>query len=151
PGLRQPYAPRRRASPRPAPARGPVRRARPHARLDSGGRACRRLPLPMTAARDLDELPRTPEGHFQLHLYAAVLELRAQLPAPDEHNGLGFLRGYYDELDRAGFEPGEHIRWWRRVHAWEPDASVHLPLRAVREAFDLGPRALTMLFTAGLP
>jgi hypothetical protein len=107
----------------------------------------------MSSHRDIDELPRTAAGHFQLHVYAAVLRLRARLPEPDERNGLAFLSGYYEELTQAGFgapEPGEDARWWKLVRAWEPDASVHLPLRALREAGGLDPLALTLLFTVGL-
>jgi len=107
----------------------------------------------MSAHRDIDELPRTAAGHFQLHVYAAVLRLRARLPSPDERNGLAFLGGYYAELAQAGFgepRPGENERWWNLVRGWEPDESVHLPLRALRESGGLDPLALTLLFTVGL-
>ena len=57
----------------------------------------------MSAARRLDELPRTPSSHFRLHVYAAILGLRSRLPTPDEQNGLGFIAGYYRELDLSGF------------------------------------------------
>jgi len=101
----------------------------------------------------LDELPRTPAAHFRLHVYGAVLRLRTRLPAPDEHNGLGFLAGYYAELAPAGFaepEPDEEARWWALVEDWERTAAGHLPLRALRIAASLDPLALTLLFTAGL-
>ena len=101
----------------------------------------------------IDTLPRTAAEHFRLHVYAAILGLRGRLPEPDDENGLAFLRGYYDELAAAGFaQPatGDVDRWWELVHAWEPDASIHLPLRALRDAYALDPTAMTLLFTAGL-
>jgi len=108
----------------------------------------------MSTRRTIDELPRTAAGHFQLHVYAALIRLRARLPAPDGENGLAFLTGYFEQLAAAGFgapEPGEDARWWTLVQTWEPDASDHLPLRALREAAGLDPLALAMLFTVGLP
>ena len=141
--------PRRRRPPaRRAAARDPDRRARPDAGLDSRGRALRRPPLRMSAGRRIDELPRTPATHFRLHVYGAVLALRERLPPPDEENGLGFLAGYYEELDEAG--PQEPASWWARLDAWEREARGHLPLRALREAYGLDPLALALLFTAGL-
>jgi hypothetical protein len=102
----------------------------------------------VNARRHLDELPRTPLNHFRLHVYAAVLALRDRLPAPDEENGLGFLTGYYEQLDAAGSQPGAW--WWSRVSTWEVEARGHLPLRALRDAHGLGPLDLTLLFTVGL-
>lgn len=107
----------------------------------------------MSRRRDIDELPRNADEHFRLHIYAAVLGLRAWLPAPDAENGLGFLTGYYDDLEEAGFggdEPDAGARWWKLVLAWEPTAAVHLPLRALREAGGLDRLAMTLLFTVGL-
>ena len=101
----------------------------------------------------LDELPRTPADHFRLHVYGAVLALRARLPQPDDDNGLRFLEGYYDELARAGFAepaPDDDERWRALVAAWEQDAFGRLPLRSLRDAAGLEPLALTLLFTVGL-
>jgi ATPase family associated with various cellular activities (AAA) len=102
----------------------------------------------MSARRHIDELPRTPANHFRLHAYAAVLALRELLPAADERNGLEFLAGYYEQLDVAGLEEG--AGWWTRVHEWERGAQNHLPLRALRIAYELDPVTLTLLFTVGL-
>jgi ATPase family associated with various cellular activities (AAA) len=102
----------------------------------------------MSGRRQLDELPRTAANHFRLHVYAALGVLRDRLPEPDDGNGLGFLAGYYEQLDAAG--PHEHAAWWRRVDAWERTARTHLPLRSLRDAYELDPLALTLLFTAGL-
>jgi hypothetical protein len=101
--------------------------------------------------RRLDELPRTAASHFRLHVYAAILGLRARLPAPDEHNGLGFLSGYYGELDLAGFPapgPDAERRWTELLEAWEGDAP--LPLRRLRDGQALDDLAMRLLFTAGL-
>ncbi|HEX4526265.1 MAG TPA: ATP-binding protein [Gaiellaceae bacterium] len=102
----------------------------------------------MSTPRHVDDLPRTPANHFRLHAYAAVLALRELLPAADERNGLEFLAGYYEQLDVAGLQEGPG--WWKGVHEWELDAQTHLPLRALRIAYELDPIALTLLFTVGL-
>jgi len=86
----------------------------------------------------IDDLPRTPENHFRLHVLGAVSELSARLPEPSGDNGLEFLRGYLEQIDATD--------WAERVSRWERDAQEHLPLRAL--GFDW--RALTLLFTAGL-
>lgn len=107
----------------------------------------------MSARRQLGELPRTPESHFRLHVYAAVLDLRGRLPVPDAQNGLGFLAGYNAELDHAGFGAGdaEAVAGWSELLAtWEAEAADHLPLRALRAACGLDALALRLLFTAGL-
>jgi hypothetical protein len=107
----------------------------------------------MRSARQIAELPRTPGAHFRLHVYGALLRLRARLPLPDDSNGLGFLCGYYDELAIAGFavpDPEEHARWATLVRDWEQATDGHLPLRAVRETARLGPLATDLLVTAGL-
>jgi hypothetical protein len=96
----------------------------------------------MSARHDIGELARTPANHFRLHVYAAIARLRERLPAPDDANGLAFLRGYYDELD-AGTPSWERLREWER-------GAPHLPLRALRESLELDAVALTLLFTIGL-
>lgn len=101
----------------------------------------------------LDQLPRTPADHFRLHVYGAVLALRARLPPPDDENGLRFLQGYYEELARAGFaEPGpdDGERWHALVTGWEQSAFGRLPLRSLRDVVGLDPLAVTLLFTVGL-
>jgi hypothetical protein len=102
----------------------------------------------MSVRRHIDELARTPANHFRLHAYAAVVALRDRLPAADERNGLGFLAGYYEQLEAAG--PQQRELWWAHVHAWERDALGHLPLRGLRDAYGLDPLALTLLFTVVL-
>jgi ATPase family associated with various cellular activities (AAA) len=97
----------------------------------------------------LDDLPRTAANHFRLHVYGAILRLRAQLPAPDDHNGLGFLTGYLDELALAGFgapRDDDTARWSELLASWEQAADIQLPVRAL----SLDPLALSLLFTVGL-
>jgi hypothetical protein len=106
----------------------------------------------MSPLRSIGELPPTADTHFRLHFFAAILELRRRLPDPDEGNGLLFLGGYYDELDAAGFASaadGELYRWWEQIRAWERGVDRHLPLRALREGFELDELAMTLLVTAG--
>jgi hypothetical protein len=101
----------------------------------------------------IDDLPRTLANHFRLHVYGAILQLRARLPRPDDRNGLGFLTGYLDELALGGFaeaRPDDAARWSSLVADWERDARGHLPLRALRLATGLDSLALTLLFTVGL-
>jgi hypothetical protein len=88
----------------------------------------------------IDDLPRTPENHFRLHVLGAVLALRAHLPEPDDQNGLRFLSGYLDQA------VGDEHTWAELIAAWERTATDHLPLRAL----GLDRRALTLLFTVGL-
>lgn len=97
----------------------------------------------------VEDLPRTAANHFRLHVYGAILRLRAQLPAPDEHNGLGFLTGYLDELAQAGFaapREDDTARWSALLEHWEERAEEHLPVCAL----GLDALARTLLFTIGL-
>jgi AAA+ superfamily predicted ATPase len=96
----------------------------------------------------LPDLARTPESHFRLHLYGAVLHLRTRLPLEE----VEFLHAYHDELDAAGYGArGDPAGWWREVARWEREAAGHLPLRALRDAAGLDSVALCVLFTVGLP
>ena len=107
----------------------------------------------MSAARRFQEQPRTPESHFSLHWFGAILHLRGLLPRSDDDGELRFLNRYYDELDAFGFDAGgaaAEDHWHRLLAAWEADADGHLPLRALREGCDLDGLAMTLLFTAGL-
>ena len=107
----------------------------------------------MSAALPFHQQSRDPESHFKLHWFAAMLRLRGLLPTPDNENGLGFLNGYYEELDAFGFQtsgPSAEARWERLLAAWENSFGGHLPLRALRESCALDGLAMTLLFTAGL-
>lgn len=92
------------------------------------------------------DLPRTPQEHFKLHCYAAIMRLRGLLPGAEEE--LPFLRGYYDELDAVGFDAAQ---WYTAVAEWERNAHTRLPLSALREGAALDDDALALLFVAGLP
>lgn len=106
-----------------------------------------------SAALHFNEQPPTPVAHFNLYWFGAILHLRGLLPAPDHENGLGFLNGYYSELDAFGFDAAggaADARWHHLLAAWESTADGHLPLRALRDSCGLDGLAMTLLFTAGL-
>ncbi len=107
----------------------------------------------MTAALHFNQQLRTPESHFGLHWFGAILYLRGLLPVPESEDRLAFLNGYYAELDAFGFADGgaaAQARWQRLLVTWEAGAPGHLPLRALRERCGLDGLAMTLLFTAGL-
>lgn len=93
-----------------------------------------------------DHLPRTPAGHFVLHVYAAVFRLIHQNHRLCEANGttldeifarFPFLAGYFVEMrdampDDLTWE--EATMWWQQqITAWEEGFAEHLPLRAMAE------------------
>ncbi|HEX6761924.1 MAG TPA: ATP-binding protein [Gaiellaceae bacterium] len=92
--------------------------------------------------RTVDALPHTPEAHFRLQFFGAVLALRERLPI--DLQDAGFLGAYAAE---AGARSS--AEWDAAVTAWAA-AAPHLPL--VRLAADAGldPAAIRLLFTAGL-
>jgi len=106
--------------------------------------------------RAFDGVARTPAGHFDLYLLAAVLRLRDQLPGIDDETAdlaFPFFRAYLDQLPAwaRGGPPGEGWRrWCAAIAAWEASVDAHLPLRAIRDATGLDDLALTILFTTGL-
>ena len=83
----------------------------------------------------IDDLPSTPENHFRLQVFGAVLALSRHLPEPTGDNGLEFLRGYLDQIPP---DFSEHVVEWER--------GARLPLRAL----GLAQLELTLLFTVGL-
>ena len=114
-----------------------------------------RAPLPPALAA----LPCTPEEHFKLWFYAAVLRVLTaavvRFPSWEElFARFPFLAHYNNELAASGvegLERGEALaRWVDAVLAWEEQAQVHLPLRALRSAVPLAPEQLTLLATIGL-
>jgi predicted nucleic acid-binding protein len=104
-------------------------------------------------------IPPTPEGHFRLYFYAAVLyvldHVTRLFDAPDEAlREFPFLVGYQQQLAGCGLE-GKNIteaaHWWQAaLFDWESTIDAHLPLRALREATELDHTALTQLITVGL-
>jgi hypothetical protein len=106
---------------------------------------------------NLDDLPRTPQQHFKLLFFGAVLRLRELVrsaePPVEDVPALAFLGGYFEELERAGMQDGEPAvleMWERAVADWETRAACHLPLRALREAGVLDAPALSLLLAIGL-
>jgi hypothetical protein len=101
----------------------------------------------------------TPERHFTLYFYAAVLHLIEQLSYAFDSweevlKQFPFLEGYYMELARNGAEGmtlAEAAEVWRdSLRAWEQSAAEHLPLRALGLAAGLGYEELVLLLTAGM-
>ncbi len=106
-----------------------------------------------------DNLPHTPEAHFKLYFYTALLHVLEQvMPAFESPEAaferFPFLVGYHNELadqGLAGRAFDEAASWWRdRLYAWEGSATTHLPLCALRENAGLDHEALVLLMTIGL-
>ncbi len=105
------------------------------------------------------ELPPEPFQHFKLYLFAAVSRVIAQAARTLESEEqlltrFPFLAAYQEELERLGLgeldaEDGAGA-WSEAIAAWEEDVTVHLPLRALREAMGLEHDALTLLLAVGL-
>jgi hypothetical protein len=101
------------------------------------------------------DVPATPQEHFKLYFFGAVLRLRERLDAapPTNHalERLDFLGGYFAELNRVGFGNGhDAAAWTRAVRSWERGVPGHLPLRALREAGGIDSTAIGLLFAIGL-
>src|SRR4051794_19893068 len=101
----------------------------------------------------------TPERHFTLYFYAAVLHLIEQLSYAFDSweevvKQFPFLEGYYIELARNGAEgmtlPEAAETWRDSLRAWEQSAREPLPLRALGLAAGLGYEELALLLTAGM-
>ena len=88
--------------------------------------------------------PHTPEEHFRLLFYGAVLELREA--APDAVDRLPFLGGYYAQVDDIFDSDAD--AWWRAIEEWERVTAAALPLCALRAAAGLTLDDLRLLFIA---
>jgi len=106
-----------------------------------------------------EDVPRTPEQHFNLCFYGAVLQvIRSVSSALDSWEAaferFPFLAGYNNELAARGLEgmaAGEGERWWwNSVGNWERGTTDHLPLVALREAGGVDQAAMTALLIIGL-
>jgi hypothetical protein len=106
-----------------------------------------------------DDWQRTPSAHFRLYFFAAVSHLLHQLSltlgsSQKAFEQFPFLAGY--ALERDKYEPaGSSINsagaWWQQtLEDWEQKAASHLPLRALRESFNLDHAAMTLLLGIGL-
>jgi hypothetical protein len=105
-------------------------------------------------------LAHTPQQHFALHFYAALLRVIEQATlhfggAAAAHERFPFLAGYFGEIAAAGLDDSSFAlaskRWATAVEVWERAAAVRLPLAAVRTAAGLRPHDLTVLAQIGLP
>jgi predicted nucleic acid-binding protein len=113
----------------------------------------------MTDAAPFANIPPTPEGHFKLYFYAAILyvldHVTRLFDAPEAAlQEFPFLLGYHQQLAGCGLEGqdiSEAAQWWQTaLLEWEDTIDDHLPLRALREAAQIDHAALTQLITAGL-
>jgi hypothetical protein len=104
-------------------------------------------------------LPATPGNHFRLHFYAAAAQVLATARLFAEGweplaARLALLRVYETELEANGvptLPAAATASWWSAaITEWESRVSTVLPMRAVREAFDLDPVAMIMLAGVGL-
>jgi hypothetical protein len=123
-----------------------------------------RISTPPTLS--FDGLPHSPETHFKLYFYAALLHILARLetPAPAEGDPrppeqvlfeqFPFLGGYNDELAAfglSGLTIDEACAGWQAAtEAWEQAAPRPLPISALRQAAGLDYRAISLLVAAGL-
>src|SRR5207248_6776497 len=91
-------------------------------------------------------LPATAAAHFKLHFLGAVLQTLAHLAQnlgslDDALEQFPFLGDYLGELAELGVADltaeGALEAWFASVREWEHDVSVHLPLRALRDAAGL--------------
>ena len=98
----------------------------------------------------------TPENHFRLCFCATVLRLLEQADLAFGTRDavieqFPFLAAYEAELSEMGGEAARSSDVWHAaVRAWELQTTVHLPLRALREAAQLDVAGLTLLLCVGL-
>lgn len=111
------------------------------------------------SANPFTNLQPTPAEHFRLYFYDAVLNLIhhvSQVFGSSEaaFEQFPFLVGYNNELAQstlAGVRSDDAMKWWRdSLRAWEEQASLHLPLRALREACGLNHDAISLMLGIGL-
>jgi hypothetical protein len=90
-------------------------------------------------------VPRTAQGHFLLHFYAAIHHLLLYIERLEATTGAReistrypFLEGYQQELQHVlppALPPEAAARWWEHTIAqWEAHTAAHLPLRALDHA-----------------
>ncbi|MCA3136082.1 MAG: ATP-binding protein [Rhodocyclaceae bacterium] len=111
-------------------------------------------------AQPFAALSRNPATHFRLWFYAAIARVMGRMV---ENGGsfdqafedFPFLAHYANQLADHGLAgvpaPEAAAHWDGAVRAWENAHDGHLPLRALREALDLGGDEMALLMTVGLP
>jgi ATPase family protein associated with various cellular activities (AAA) len=106
------------------------------------------------------DVPHTPQQHFTLYFYAALLRLAAQVSAhfgssAEAARQLPFLTAYLGEMNRCGLEGdsfgGSYRQWIDALEEWERRSRVRLPLASLRNAADLTHDDLVVLAQIGLP
>ncbi len=116
--------------------------------------------LPPLARPLFEGLAHTPQQHFTLYFYAALLRVTAQASlhfgsAEAANERFPFLAGYLDEMAAcglAGVSFGDaHVHWRDAIDAWERAAHCRLPLAALRAAAASTHDDLTLLAEIGLP
>ncbi|MCO6435112.1 hypothetical protein, partial [Nitrosomonas nitrosa] len=108
-------------------------------------------------------VPRTIQGHFLLHFYAAVhclllyilrLEGISNKELESSFQKYPFLGNYLAELQQYVPEMAhwpQAAGWWEReITAWEQESTEHLPLRAVGEIANASFATRLALVIAGL-
>jgi hypothetical protein len=105
-------------------------------------------------------LAHTPQQHFALYFYAALLRVIEQTTlhfgsAAAAHERFPFLAGYFNEIAAAGVDDSSFAvasqKWQTALEVWERAAPIRLPLAALRGAAGLQPHDLTLLAQIGLP
>jgi hypothetical protein len=105
-------------------------------------------------------LAHTPQQHFALYFYAALLRVIEQTTlhfgsAAAVHERFPFLSGYFNEIAAAGLDDGSFAqaseRWHAAIAGWERSAPCRLPLAALRDAAGLRQHDLVLLAQIGLP
>ena len=95
--------------------------------------------------------PHSPEEHFRLYFYAAVLAFQGGLErlgiADTTRQRFPFLAAYLEELEQV---PAEPLASGVSLERWEAAAPVRLPLTALKQAAGLDHLAVTLLFLGGL-
>lgn len=102
----------------------------------------------------------TPENHFKLCYYAAVIRLidrvgRALGSRTAAYEMFPFLKSYDDELGLGEISDDDErlsteVRWRTALQDWETGGKVHLPLKALREAAMLDDLDLMLILSVGL-
>ena len=106
------------------------------------------------------EVPHTPQQHFTLYFYAAVLRLAAQASvhlgsAEQANERLPFLSAYLAQMSSTGLQGASFAdffdAWIGALDDWEKRSPVRLPLASLRIAAELTHDDLVVLAHIGLP
>jgi len=104
------------------------------------------------------QFPHSPEEHFRLHFFGAVLVCMEHAVASGDSfeavlKRFPFLTGYNNELAQLLEGVSSEVafgRWCTALGRWEEQTQVHLPLKALRELLGISPAAAMCYLTAGL-